>query len=47
MNKNAIKYNLRWAYSNPQIIGNEAQRIWETTYQSSPMIKRAIFKKKI
>lgn len=47
MNKNAIKYNLRWAYSNPQIIGNEAQRIWETTYQSTPMIRRAVFRKSI
>ena len=47
MNKNAIKHHVRWAYSNPQIIGNEAQRIWETTYQSTPMIKRAIFKMKI
>ena len=47
MNTNAIKYNVQWAYSNPQIIGNEAQRIWDTTYESSPMMKRAIFKKAI
>lgn len=47
MNKNAINHNVRWAYSNPQIIGNEAQRIWETTYQATPIIKRAIFKKSI
>ena len=45
MNKSAIRHHVRWAYSNPQIIGNEAQRIWETTYQSNPMMKRAIFKK--
>ena len=47
MSGNAIKRNVRWAYSNPQIIGNEAQRIWDTTYKSSPLMKRAIFKKSI
>ena len=47
MSTNAIKRNVRWAYSNPQIIGNEAQRIWDTTYKSTPLIKRAIFKKPI
>lgn len=47
MNRSAQKHNIQWAYSNPQIIGNEAQKIWETTYQSSPIIKRAVFKKSI
>lgn len=47
MSKNAIKRNVRWAYSNPQIIGNEAQRIWDTTYKSEPIMKRAIFRKAI
>ena len=47
MSNNAIKRNVRWAYSNPQIIGNEAQRIWDTTYKAEPMMKRAIFRKTI
>lgn len=47
MNKNAINRNVQWAYSNPQIIGNEAQRIWETTYQATLLLKRAVFKKNI
>lgn len=47
MNKNSIKNNVRWAYTNPQIIGNEAQRIWDTTYDATPLLKRAIFKKSI
>jgi len=47
MNINAIKHGVRWAYSNPQIIGNEAQRIWDTTYKSQPLIKRAVFRKMI
>ena len=45
MNRNSIKNNVRWAYTNPQIIGNEAQRIWDTTYDATPLQKRGIFKK--
>ena len=47
MNGNAIKCGVNWSYSNPQIIGNEAERIWNTTYKSEPMMKRAVFKKKL
>jgi len=47
MNTNAIKHGVQWAYSNPQIIGNEAQRIWDTTYKSTPLMKRAVFKKSL
>lgn len=47
MSTSAIRLNTRWAYSNPQIIGNEAQRIWDTTYKSTPIIKRAVFKKSL
>ena len=47
MNRNAIKNHVEWSYSKPQIIGNEAERIWNTTYQSEPIIKRAVFGKKI
>ncbi len=35
------------AYSNPQIIGNEAERVWETTYDTTPLMTRAVFSKKI
>ncbi|MBP5541574.1 MAG: hypothetical protein J6X88_08015 [Bacteroidales bacterium] len=47
MSQAAIDHNVQWSYSNPQIIGNEAQRIWDTTYKADPMIKRAVFKKAI
>ncbi|MCR5066101.1 MAG: hypothetical protein K6A67_10110 [Bacteroidales bacterium] len=47
MNRNAIKNNVIWAYTNPQIIGNEAEKIWGTTYQTEPLMKRAIFAKPI
>lgn len=47
MNRNTQKYNVKWAYTNPQIIGNEAVKIWENTYDVTPLMKRAIFKKKI
>ncbi len=46
MNKNAQKHNLRWAYTNPQIIGNEAEKIWHS-YDATPLMKRAVFKKSI
>ena len=45
MSRAAQKYNLRWAYSNPQIIGNEAEKIWNTTYEATHIMTRAIFKK--
>lgn len=47
MNRNAIKNNVIWAYTNPQIIGNEAEKIWSTTYQTEPLMKRAVFGKSI
>ena len=47
MNRNAIKNHVVWAYTNPQIIGNEAEKIWGTTYQTEPLMKRAVFGKAI
>jgi len=46
MNANAIKNNVVWAYTNPQIIGNEAEKVWGT-YQTEPLMTRAIFGKSI
>ena len=46
MNRNAIKNNVVWAYTNPQIIGNEAEKIWGT-YQTEPLMQRAVFGKSI
>ena len=45
MNRNAIRKHVKWAYSNPQIIGNEAERIWDTTYKTEPLMTRAVFGK--
>lgn len=43
MSENAIKYNVHTAYTNPQIIGNEAVKIWSTQYDATPLMKRAVF----
>ena len=43
MNLNAIKYNVTTAYTNPQIIGNEAVKIWSTQYEAEELMKRAVF----
>lgn len=47
MNQNTIKHQVKTAYTNPQIIGNEAEKIWNTTYDTKPLMIRAIFGKKI
>jgi hypothetical protein len=47
MNRNAQLNKVKTAYSNPQIIGNEAERVWETTYDTTPLMTRAVFSKKI
>lgn len=47
MNRNAIMKHVGTAYSNPQIIGNEAEKIWRTTYDATPLVTRAIFGKEI
>ncbi len=47
MNRNAIKNHVMYAYTNPQIIGNEAEKIWRSTYDTTPLMTRAIFGKKI
>ena len=47
MNQAAITYGVHTAYTNPQIIGNEAVKIWETQYNTKPLMKRAVFGKKI
>ena len=46
MNNNAIKNNVIWAYTNPQIIGNEAEKVWGT-YKTEPLMQRAVFGKEI
>lgn len=43
MNKNAIADNVTTAYTNPQIIGNEAVKIWSTQYDATPLMQRAVF----
>ena len=47
MNEAAIRYDVHTAYTNPQIIGNEAVKIWETQYNTTPLMQRAIFGKSI
>jgi len=47
MNRNAIKHHVQWAYTNPQIIGNEAEKIWGSTYETTPLMTRAIYGKAI
>ena len=47
MNRNAIRYNVTKAYTNPQIIGNEAVKIWETQYDTTPLMQRAVFAMKV
>lgn len=45
MNEAAIRYQVHTAYTNPQIIGNEAVKIWETQYNTTPLMQRAVFGK--
>ena len=45
MNEAAIKYGVHTAYTKPQIIGNEAVKIWETQYHTTPLMQRAVFGK--
>ncbi len=45
MNEAAIRYGVHTAYTNPQIIGNEAVKIWETQYHTTPLMQRAVFGK--
>ena len=47
MNEAAIRYGVHTAYTNPQIIGNEAVKIWETQYHTTPLMQRAIFGNKL
>ena len=47
MNEAAIKYGVHTAYTNPQIIGNEAVKIWETQYNTTPLMQRAVFGKSL
>ena len=47
MNRNAIRHHVGPSYSNPQIIGNEAEKIWRTTYEATPLVTRAVFGKDI
>lgn len=47
MNRNTIKIGVKNAYTNPQIIGNEAEKIWHTTYDTEMLMTRAVFAKKI
>ena len=43
MNRAAIEHNVTTAYTNPQIIGNEAVKIWSTQYNTTPLMQRAVF----
>jgi hypothetical protein len=45
MNEVAIKHGIKTAYTNPQIIGNEAVKIWSNNYESEEVIRRAVFGK--
>ena len=47
MNEAAIRHDVHTAYTNPQIIGNEAVKIWETQYNTTPLMQRAVFGKKL
>ncbi|MBQ9638236.1 MAG: hypothetical protein IJV22_10200 [Bacteroidales bacterium] len=47
MNRNAIKHHVKTAYTNPQIIGNEAEKIWGTQYDTDPLMTRAVFARSI
>lgn len=47
MNNAAIRNNVVKAYTNPQIIGNEAVKVWGNQYIAEPMMTRAVFGKKI
>ncbi len=47
MNEAAIRHNVHTAYTNPQIMGNEAVKIWETQYHTTPLMQRAVFGKNI
>ncbi len=47
MNQQCIDNNVPLAYTNPQIIGNEAEKLWGTTYDVTPLMQRAVFTKKI
>lgn len=47
MNKAAIRYDVKKAYTNPQIIGNEAVKVWGNHYVAEPLMTRAVFGMKI
>lgn len=47
MNRNTIELGVKHAYTNPQMIGNEAEKIWHTTYDTEMLMTRAVFAKKI
>lgn len=47
MNRNTIELGVKYAYTNPQMIGNEAEKIWHTTYDTEMLMTRAVFAKKI
>ncbi|MDY5968947.1 MAG: hypothetical protein SPJ13_02875 [Bacteroidales bacterium] len=47
MNNQAIKHRVHTAYTNPQIIGNEAEKLWQTTYKVESLMQRAVFSKKM
>jgi len=47
LNETMIRKKLRYAYSNPQIIGNKAVLVWKSQYQCEQHFKRAVFSKEI
>lgn len=46
MNRNIIKHQIKYAYTNPQIIGFEAVKIW-SKYNAEELMKRAVFGKSL
>lgn len=47
LNESILKKNLRYAYTNPQIIGNKAVMVWEAQYQCEQHFKRAVFSQEL
>ena len=47
LNESMIKKGLRYAYSNPQIIGNKAVMVWKSQYECEEHFRRAVFSRNI
>lgn len=47
MNETMIRKKLRYAYSNPQIDGNMAVKVWTSQYECEQNFRRAVFSREI